>query len=281
MKTPWLVVLAPRAEIPEFHPLESVRPAPRGKVAKAVEGLAGLAPFDADEDEVRFVPMAEDANPLDVARAAVALAAEFGPVTLVDPDFTVHVEVVARTPPDRVVAELAEACRRREEQARAAFVRPPRVSPDPPPFAPGRPEKGALPPIRTTLTAALVLVGGWYLVKPDFTGCRRSELVLSPSPKAPAEVTAAAFSYAHALVMSLGEDVITPEGWVENRLFKGPASPAPPQAKEGKVFVCDGWENPIRCSRLRTGFRYASFGPNGRDDGGRGDDLVEVRKTRP
>lgn len=73
---------------------------------------------------------------------------------------------------------------------------------------------------------------------------------------------------------------LSPEGWVEASPSNSPGSYVIAAGKDGKSYVCDGWRNPIRCVRVGTNLKYLSSGPNGKDESGRGDDIVQFFPAR-
>jgi hypothetical protein len=86
--------------------------------------------------------------------------------------------------------------------------------------------------------------------------------------------TASAMSYAH-LILESGKADLSPEGWIVVQGAPSIVAYMVASQPDGRKLIVDGWKRPIRCVRLRGSHFFSSFGPNGIDDNGKGDDIVQ------
>lgn len=295
MKDSWLIVLAPQAIVQGGEDFETLPAFPAETVAGALEpcpflrrsGLgfesALLGRFELPPDGVRFLSLEDVADLRGIAAIAECLARGVGPVTILGEDPGVCLGVKGGMAAPEIAAALGGSSPSEVESP--GPLRNRRPSPDPPAFAPGRPEKRILPPLKQVLivTAILGVLGvpsALHRGTRELLGCGGGPSAMS-APMDPALAdTKAAMMYAHLFLTGGGDRSPTPEGWLEVPRTGSSTSYLIFTAADGRRYVCDGWRNPIRCSRVGSMFRYTSFGPNGRDDRGRGDDIVESYPAR-
>lgn len=288
MKESWIIVLAPESAFDNDGDLDRLPAVPTDTVAKALEGCPllqrdGLSfrspllePVRLPPDGVRSLPLNDVDNPVIVAAMAEGLARAVGPVTILDDDLITRVCVKSGMSADAILSALRES-------AGPVVDAPPRlrISSDPPSFAPGRPEKRLLPPMKHALIVGAVLEvfgipSGLYYGARGLLGCDPPP-VREESVNREAADTESAFLLAHVLLTTDKREP-APDGRIE---VEGKGFMAHVSALDfnGRRYVCDGWKTPIRCMRHRDTYRYVSFGPNGLDDRGRGDDIVKVFTT--
>jgi hypothetical protein len=153
------------------------------------------------------------------------------------------------------------------------------------PFAPGRPERRRiLPPLRTALLVGAVIgiLGiptGLYRWGRGLLGCDPPPVPPSPEERARNDTTSA-FVYAQLLLTSGTPPNLSPEGWIVAAGSPAFASHLVRKRPDGKTYLCDAWGNPIVCRRRQGRMFFQSFGPDGRDNHGRGDDLEESYPLR-
>jgi hypothetical protein len=279
----WIVVLAPEDRFGPEGDLDQVPAVPADLVANALDGcplVEGegttfrselLEPFTLPAGGVRYLVLSVF-EPVVVAAIAESLARGVGPVTILDDDHVTRARVKAGMSLEEI-EPLLHHPPAEEPRARA-------ISNEPPAFAPGRPEKRLLPPLKTALIVGAILgvfgiPSGLYYGARGLLGCD------PPPPKATGDPavndTEWAFLVAQMMLTGSQPPKLTPEGWVE---FKGSPSNTSHVVKEegGKMYVCDGWKNPIRCVSRQGYHHFTSYGPD--DQRGGGDDIVKSYPMR-
>jgi len=295
MKNSWLIVLAPKASVQGGEDFETLPAFPAETVAGALEpcpflrrsGLsfesALLGPFELSPDGVRFLSLEDVADLPTLAAIAEGLARGVGPVTILGEDQGVCVEVKGGMAAEEIEAALGDSAETTTESS--GPLRDLRPSLNPPAFAPGRPEKRILPPLKRVLivTAILGVLGvpsALHRGTRELLGCGGESSTMNVTMDPKLADTKAAMMYAHLFLTGGQGCPPTPEGWLEVPGTGSPTSYLIFTAADGRRLVCDAWRNPIRCNRVGSMLRYTSFGPNGRDDRGRGDDIVESYPAR-
>jgi hypothetical protein len=308
MKESWLLVLAPISSFPADGDLEKLPAFPADSVAKALElcpllrrnGLvfesAPVERFRVPSEGVRYLHLDDAEDRLSVARIAEALARGVGPVTVLDEHYLTICEVKAGEPAEKIVAALAarasagparncaECGQRlgaRTDRCQTCGWSPltrRRPSHRPPAFAPGTPPRTSpLPPLRNVLFITLILglLGVPASLHRGVRGILGCDVAPAPTEVVPPEVanTSGAMTIGRVL-LETGSSQLSLEGWIVVAQPPPIGGTAFITQSDGRKVLCDGWGRPIHCSRLRETIRLQSFGVDGKDDHGGGDDLV-------
>lgn len=310
MPDSWTLVLAPESKLDSRGDDEDsfgdVPPIPTEIVANALEGSSILkrdglrfrsdeiAPFELSSEGVQVIDL-ECSTPAPAIRLALTLAREIGPVTLADSHFTRRVEVKAgmreEEIADRIVSR-APTCGRCGRELQVAFrclycgwtaAGGHGPSLDPHPAAPGRPEKRILPPLGSVLKwfGILSIISIPWIIEREIHRSRDDSPPPPSSAPADPQMTEARIAIIAARLFLTSSKGRTPtaEGWIEAGP-EGPGSRGRVTLSDGRTVLADPWGNPIRCIVARGAMKIYSFGPDGRDDSGKGDDIVQVFPTR-